>query len=147
MLWLYVLVVTVLVLPTIAVGIGTLRNGYEMWGVSQVMTPVAWVAISVVAVHVSRRMKPGALKAFTQTTLVTMALVGAVLGQLFGLVSGLAFNYGANQTDLALGHAAFFGLGTAIALVPGILFGGIAVIAVKFIGKPRPNQTSNTQES
>ena len=92
------------------------------------MTPIAWTLAAPTAIELTRRMRPGPWKVFAHTLCVTVAFVGAVFGQLLGLFSGLAFNYGATETELAIGFAQSFALGAAIAVAPGALVGGIAVL-------------------
>jgi hypothetical protein len=144
--WFYLVLVLLIELPAVFTGIGGVRRGWEMWGATQAATPIVWAVASAAAPQLARNMKPGAWKVFTRTLLIALALIGAVFGQVLALFSGIAFNYGATETDLAIGFIQFFALGAAVALAPSALIGGLAVLFAKASARAHPT-TSPSQEN
>jgi hypothetical protein len=133
-------------LPAILAGVGWVRTGWILQGVTCVVVSIMWAVVSAWAVEWPRSMEPSARRTFTRSFLVALGLIGAVFGQVLGLFSSLAANYGADQVSLAIGFVQFFALGAAIAAIPSALIGGAAVLVARAVGRMRP-ATSTSQES
>lgn len=124
---LYWAIASLILFITTSIAISTLRLGWIAQGVSQAITPVVWIALcSAMLLVLSRNTRPGALKAGGQALLVTLSIVGAVIGELAGLFSGIGLSYGVGDVELSHWFVMFFGLGALLALVPGLLAGAIA---------------------
>jgi hypothetical protein len=144
MSWPTFLLVLLIELPSLLGGVSAFRTGWTLPGATYIAVSIAWAVASAWAVELSRSMQPGARRVFTRALLVTLAPIGAVLGQMCGFFSTLAANYGANQVSLAVGFVQFFVLGVAVAVILGALIGGVIVLIAKAAGAPA---TSNSQES
>ncbi len=144
MFWLYLTLLLLIVSPSVLTGFGGFQGGWEIWGATQVVVPVIWVIASAASIQLAPRPRSGWKKVFIYTFAVALTLIGAAFGEALGLFSGIAFNYGASETDLATGYVQFFLLGAAVAVVPSALIGGVAVLLVKIFAQSPP-ATSHSQ--
>jgi hypothetical protein len=143
MFWLYLILALLIALPAIFTGLSGIRGGWEIWGPTQIATPIVWAFVSAASVAWTKRMQPGAWKVFTFTCLAALALTGAALGEALGLFSGIALNYGATEIQLAIGFVQFFALGVAVALAPSVLIGGVAVLLTRAFARPATSSQEN----
>jgi hypothetical protein len=143
MFWLYLILALLITLPAMITGVSGIQGGWEIRGATQIATPIVWAFASAASVAWTRGMQPGAWKVFTFTFLAALALIGAAFGEALGLFSGIAFNYGATETQLAIAFVQFFALGVAVASVPSAVIGGIAVFLTRAFAPPT---SAHTQE-
>jgi hypothetical protein len=135
MFWLYLILVLLITLPATLAGVGGIQRGWELHGATEIATPIVWAFAAAASVAWTRGMQPGAWKVFTFTFLAALALIGAAFGEVLGLFSGIALNYGATETQLAIGFVQYFGLGVAVASVPSALIGAIAVFLMRMFAR------------